>query len=585
MSELKELLPNVASPYISIIIPVYNTEKYLRSCLMSAVFQTISEVEVIVVNDASPDGSQRIIDEFVRLFPQRVRSIVHETNQGLAYARRTGLNAAKAPYVLFVDSDDFISGQICEELLTDAVSRDLDIDFFPLLRYWTKNKKRETLYPPKQDDQETLIKNGLAAFCGALFRREFLLEQTDVAFVPTAFEDAAAMPALISRAKRVGTFTKKNYYFYRYERTGSICEQQISRQKMEDCFQADFTAFKNVLPKWKSAYDYRMLKRACASFRNDPSVYDYALSHLKEALRECEYHQEKFSSSYQGSFQTALNSPNHISIPKVVYLNGYMRDQIVDFSRYELEAKKAYLFDPAVRSINPDPCAESSLPRWLSACSPEEKGLYFILKEIVSHGGMYISPAVRVTTSFNREAFQDAFFVSGGNASVLLCAFGGEKGSSLLSQILRVVEQPDVKWKRTSIADCVAHVLIGERGVHLDGKEEFGRDGLHIISFPDAVRSLSPKQSYSILDYSNLKGIQEELVSLPSWMSDFAWKCAEETFAAQCESNDALKSASKKKASAKTTKKERSVREKIIAKMKATPLYQLAKKIYHSLLG
>ncbi len=565
-SNWRQRLSGINPPYLSIIVPVYNTQQYLRSCLMSVVFQTLPEVEVIVVNDASPDNSQEIIDEFVQRFPDRVRCIVHEHNQGLAYARRSGVNAANAPYVLFVDSDDFISGQLAQDLLEDIVSRDLDIDFFPILRCWIESGKKEVLRPPQREDKDAFIEDGQAAFCGAVFRKEFLLEQSEVAFLPMFYEDAAAMPALISRAERVGSYNKKSYYFYRYERRGSICSQQISSKKMNDSFQANFIGIKNVCQNWKSSYEYRMLKRACAIYRNEPSIHDYTVFHMKEALKLCEYHEEDFSTVYQKAFETIQKRPDDILIPKNVYLNGFMQNQIVDFSRYEAEAEKAYLFNPQVKTIDENCCDINSLPEWLSDHSEEEKGLYFILKEIVANGGIYIAPTVRITTSFNREAFRSTFFVSGGSASLLMCAFGGEKDSFLLSRILQIVEMPSVRWERKSIADCAAHVLVGECGVHLDGQEEFGHHGLHIIAFGDAVRSLTPKQSYSILDYTNLKYSQEELISLPFWMNEFAWECAQKAVCVQTTNKNTASN---------------SYAEQELKKIKSTKLFRIAKKIYY----
>ena len=124
---MKSNFDKLTPPYVSVVIPVYNVEGLLRTCLTSAVYQTLPEVEVVVVNDASPDNSQKIIDEFVERFPGKVRCIIHEQNQGLAYARRTGLRNAKAPYVVFVDSDDFISSDLCEVMLNKILENDDDM--------------------------------------------------------------------------------------------------------------------------------------------------------------------------------------------------------------------------------------------------------------------------------------------------------------------------------------------------------------------------------------------------------------------------------------------------------------------------
>ena len=93
-------------PKVSIIVPVYNTARYLRKCLDSILAQTLQEIEVIVVNDASPDDSQEIIDEYAQK-DTRIVSIIHEHNRGQSGARNTGIEHAKAEILGFIDSDDW----------------------------------------------------------------------------------------------------------------------------------------------------------------------------------------------------------------------------------------------------------------------------------------------------------------------------------------------------------------------------------------------------------------------------------------------------------------------------------------------
>ena len=93
---------------LSIIIPVYNTSRYLRKCLDSIVCQNIDNnlYEVIVVNDGSPDEAQDIIDEYINKYPHLLA--IKQQNQGLSVARNNGLKAATGLYVWFVDSDDWL---------------------------------------------------------------------------------------------------------------------------------------------------------------------------------------------------------------------------------------------------------------------------------------------------------------------------------------------------------------------------------------------------------------------------------------------------------------------------------------------
>ena len=93
-------------PLISVIIPVYRVEKYLRQCVNSVISQTYTNLEIILVDDGSPDGSGKICDEYI-IRDKRVR-VIHQANQGLSAARNAGLEIAKGDFIGFVDSDDYI---------------------------------------------------------------------------------------------------------------------------------------------------------------------------------------------------------------------------------------------------------------------------------------------------------------------------------------------------------------------------------------------------------------------------------------------------------------------------------------------
>ena len=93
-------------PQISVIVPVYKVERYLRRCVQSILNQTHSNLEVILVDDGSPDGSGALCDEFAKQ-DSRVQ-VIHKDNGGLSDARNAGLSIARGEYVTFVDSDDWI---------------------------------------------------------------------------------------------------------------------------------------------------------------------------------------------------------------------------------------------------------------------------------------------------------------------------------------------------------------------------------------------------------------------------------------------------------------------------------------------
>ena len=109
------------SPTISIVVPVYNTQRYLQECLDSLLKQSLSDIEIICIDDGSTDGSPAMIDEAAKA-DARVKAI-HQANAGVSAARNHGLELACGTYVLFVDSDDFIRHDTCE-LLHKVAERD-----------------------------------------------------------------------------------------------------------------------------------------------------------------------------------------------------------------------------------------------------------------------------------------------------------------------------------------------------------------------------------------------------------------------------------------------------------------------------
>lgn len=109
---------------VSIIVPVYNVEKYLRQCLDSAVGQTLKGIEIIAVNDGSTDGSLYILQEYKKKYNNFF--IINQKNKGLSAARNSGLSNAKGKYVYFLDSDDYIDKSLCEICYTECEKDKLD---------------------------------------------------------------------------------------------------------------------------------------------------------------------------------------------------------------------------------------------------------------------------------------------------------------------------------------------------------------------------------------------------------------------------------------------------------------------------
>ena len=110
---------------ISVIVPVYKTEEYLERCVNSILNQTYKDIELIIVDDGSPDKCPAICDTFAQM-DERVK-VIHKVNGGVSTARNAGLEIATGDYIAFVDSDDYIELDMYEKMISKAVEYDCDV--------------------------------------------------------------------------------------------------------------------------------------------------------------------------------------------------------------------------------------------------------------------------------------------------------------------------------------------------------------------------------------------------------------------------------------------------------------------------
>ena len=113
------------TPLVSIVIPVYNVERYLRMCLDSVMMQTYTNLEIVCINDGSPDGSGFILREYAAK-DKRIK-ILEIENQGLSGARNVGIANCKGDYLMFLDSDDWIDNNTVEEAMSGILEHNADI--------------------------------------------------------------------------------------------------------------------------------------------------------------------------------------------------------------------------------------------------------------------------------------------------------------------------------------------------------------------------------------------------------------------------------------------------------------------------
>lgn len=219
------------SKKVSIIVPVYGVEKYIDKCLDSLVKQSLKEIEIIVVNDGTKDNSQAIIDEYVKKYPEKVKSYIKK-NGGQGSARNYGLKKASGEYIGYVDSDDFIEMDMYEKLYTKAKENDFDIvvcgNYCVNEDYSSKNI--DTFVVKYNTDLENIIFGKMAVW-NKIYKRDILVDNKLEFKEKVWYEDLAFTLKAIMNAN---TFAFVNEPLYDYLiREGSTMNNSNVEKNLE----------------------------------------------------------------------------------------------------------------------------------------------------------------------------------------------------------------------------------------------------------------------------------------------------------------------------------------------------------------
>lgn len=214
---------------LSVIIPVYNVEKYLSRCIQSVLEQTYADMEIILVDDGSPDRCPVICDEFAEK-DKRIK-VIHKENGGLSSARNAGLEICKGDYIFFIDSDDWLAD---ENVISDFIQKAAceHSDFVYSLMNKADDKKRSELKANErflEDDLFFLSNPYLFSACNKLYAHTLLQH---LQFVPGRVnEDVDVIPLVFCHAKKVSRLNRATYNYYSNPK--SITRTQFSEKRFD----------------------------------------------------------------------------------------------------------------------------------------------------------------------------------------------------------------------------------------------------------------------------------------------------------------------------------------------------------------
>lgn len=294
---------------ISIIVPVYNAEKYLPICLDSIVSQTYKNLQIILVDDGSTDKSSKICDTYAEA-DSRILTI-HQENHGAVYARNIGIENAEGEYIAFADADDWLESNMIERLYKSLMINDADVSMCGrredtgstsisvnhefLVGYYDKNKMIEEIYPNMIVNTSFFQWGIFPGLWDKLFKKELLKRMhADVDIRITMGDDALCIYPYLLKANSIYILDECLYH-YRQTPT-SMVHQQGDSAKERERFQLLYHEGNRLFKKYADIYDLReqwkeyvlflMLPRADILYENMEQLpYLYPYPHVKKGSR------------------------------------------------------------------------------------------------------------------------------------------------------------------------------------------------------------------------------------------------------------------------------------------------------------
>lgn len=235
-------------PKLSVIVPVYNTEKYLRECIDSILAQTFTDFELILVDDGSTDGSGTICDEYAKQ-DERIQ-VIHQENGGVTRARKNGAAVSKGDYVTYVDSDDWIDLDSYCNMMSHIEKHYADIGIFAITRekkhptvvgnsvalgFFSKERLLTTVYPRMLFDYSTNSSGIIMSLCNKIIRRDLLLNAINV--IPDSItygEDAISGYLCMLNASSAYICNQPFYHYRDNPDSASYADSTIMKKRVLD---------------------------------------------------------------------------------------------------------------------------------------------------------------------------------------------------------------------------------------------------------------------------------------------------------------------------------------------------------------
>lgn len=468
---------------VSVIVPVYKVEKYLDKCLNSLVHQTLESLQIIVVNDGSPDNSQIIIDKYVEKYPEKVFGYIKK-NGGLGDARNYGMEYAEGEYIAFVDSDDWVDEKMFELMYNFAAKNRYQIviaDMFCINDGWTQGTVAKEYRGENPDPMiSDYVLNSLnpAHACGKLFYNQLFDIQK---FPKIWYEDMATIPVIMSYAESIG-YLQIPLYYYR-QRENSITQINEDRRTLQ-VMEAWDNIIKNVNMSFKDEVIAAVYQSVEAFIPFKPEFAEEFLHYVKmrrEIFESNRYIQEKIK---EGGWENLLKKE---LIPKKLHYFWFGPGEKNELYYKCLDSWKKFAPGFELIEWNETNCDVNECTYVKEAYEAKKWAFvsdYFRIKKLYEYGGIYVDTDTELVSNILSLTVNKTFFAFETKQQIHAGIFGSIPNAPIMKMWLdtyngeHLIKEDGTLNTSNTIVKRLTQILEKKYKAILNGKKQRLQEGI-----------------------------------------------------------------------------------------------------------
>lgn len=449
---------------VSIIVPVYNAEEFIHRCVDSLVYQTLKDIEIILIDNQSTDNTWSILQDYQREFPEKVYIYKLDKHyDGPGAGRNLGLKYAKSKYIGFADSDDFFEYNAFELMYSKATTEKCDLVY--VASYDVIGQQCKLTRTLKKGTREEILTVGSMVFWNKLFEKR-LFDDAGVIPENMVFEDLAYCSELVSYAKKIGYIDRPLYYYIIREDSGV---NTLNRERVLKSLDAEDRGLAKCNPMYIDLFADSVAMRLCNDIRDRWQFADSYIAQLKKIspyLKDNKYFRnDKRNYSRVMNYYSLSDEP----MPTLVYVNNFAHDISVKFLK--MVEEKAFWEGTQVVLLDEKNCNvwEYNVTRQAYEGKDfETLGNYFALSKIYETGGVYLDQCIELDMTLNYVRFLDVFFSYLDKDNFSDKIFGAIAGNEIIKRLIDLYDNSTANIKR--LAELIKWVLNIEQNIPMNNK-------------------------------------------------------------------------------------------------------------------